>query len=113
MLVLYGIKNCDTCRKAARWLDENGFAHRFHDYRQDGLTRGQLEDFAGRLGWDRLLNRNSASWRALDGKRKAVSAHDDAITLMLDIPTLIKRPVLDTGDRLILGFKSGGYAGLL
>jgi arsenate reductase len=110
MIVLYGIKNCDTCRKAARWLDENAVTYRFHDYRQDGLTPGLLEAFADQLGWETLLNRSSASWRALSPEQKTVTERGQAMALMLAIPTLIKRPLLDTGSKLVLGFKAGSYA---
>ncbi|MDD1638598.1 MAG: ArsC family reductase [Methylococcaceae bacterium] len=112
MHTLYGIKNCDTVKKARQWLDQNGIAYQFHDFRADGLTPAQLNDFAARLDWNTLLNRSSTSWRQLSAEQQSDLTLEKAITLMLNTPTLIKRPILDTGDKLIIGFfaKDGGYA---
>lgn len=112
MHTLYGIKNCDTVKKARKWLDENGIAYQFHDFRTDGLSADLLQHFADHLDWDKLLNRSSTSWRQLSDEQKSDLNQDKAKQLMLDLPTLIKRPILDTGDTLILGFtaKDGGYA---
>lgn len=109
MHMLYGIKNCDTIKKARQWLDQNGIAYQFHDFRVDGLTPVQLNDFTARLDWNALLNRNSTSWRQLSAEQQSDLTPEKAIALMLDIPTLIKRPILDTGDKLIVGFKAGHY----
>lgn len=104
MTTLYGIKNCDTVKKARRLLDENGIAYRFHDFRADGLERATLERFAAGLGWETLLNRQSSTWRQLDESRKTGLELEQALALMLEQPTLIKRPVLDSGDgRLFIG----------
>jgi len=115
MYTLYGIKNCDTVKKARKWLDENGVAYRFHDFRIDGLTSEQLEHFAAHVDWNKLLNRSSTSWRQLSAEQQAGLSRDKALQLMLEIPTLIKRPVLDTGSQIILGFtaKDGGYTASL
>ena len=112
MHTLYGIKNCDTVKKARLWLDQNGIAYRFHDFRSDGLTPAQLNDFTARLDWNTLLNRSSTSWQQLSAKQQSDLTLEKAIALMLCTPTLIKRPILDTGDKLIIGFsaKDGGYA---
>jgi arsenate reductase len=112
MYTLYGIKNCDTVKKARKWLDDNGIAYRFHDFREDGLTMALLQHFAAHLDWSLLLNRSSTSWRQLSDEQKSDLSPDKAIQLMLNTPTLIKRPVLDTGGKLILGFtaRDGGYA---
>lgn len=109
MHTLYGIKNCDTVKKARQWLDKNGIAYRFHDFRVDGLTQTHLIEFTARKDWSLLLNRSSTSWRQLSAEQQADLSLDKAIALMLSIPTLIKRPVLDTGEQLIIGFKADHY----
>ncbi|MDA1342943.1 MAG: ArsC family reductase [Methyloglobulus sp.] len=109
MAVLYGIKNCDTVKKARNWLDNNGIAYQFHDYRADGLTPEQLQHFATSLGWKTLLNRSSTSWRQLSAEQKADLTEENALQLMLEIPTLIKRPILDIGSERLIGFKPDIY----
>lgn len=110
MHTLYGIKNCDTVKKARQWLDQNGIAYRFHDFRTDGLTPELLRHFTGRADWNMLLNRSSTSWRQLTAEQQGDPTLEKAARLMLDTPTLIKRPILDTGDKLIIGFKAGHYS---
>lgn len=109
MHTLYGIKNCDTVKKARLWLAQNGIAYQFHDFRADGLTPTQLDDFAARVDWNTLLNRSSTSWRQLSVGQQSDLTLEKAIALMLNTPTLIKRPILDTGDKLIIGFKADHY----
>lgn len=109
MIVLYGIKNCDTVKKARTWLDNNGIGYQFHDYRADGLTQEQLQHFAANLGWDVMLNHNSTSWRQLTAEQQADLTETKALELMLETPTLIKRPILDTGNELLIGFKPDIY----
>jgi arsenate reductase (glutaredoxin) len=109
MVVLYGIKNCDTVKKARTWLDNNSIAYQFHDFRADGLTQEQLQQFAADLGWNAMLNRSSTSWRQLAAEQQDGLTEAKAIQLMLDTPTLIKRPILDTGSELLIGFKSDIY----
>jgi arsenate reductase len=109
MIVLYGIKNCDTVKKARTWLDNNSIGYRFHDYRVDGLTPEQLQHFAAGLGWNAMLNRSSTSWRQLSTDQQADLTEDKALQLMLETPTLIKRPILDTGNDLLIGFKPDLY----
>ena len=113
MLVLYGIKNCDTVKKARTWLDTHGIDYQFHDYRVDGLSLEQLQGFADKLGWNAMLNRSSTSWRLLSAEQQDDLTEDKALRLMLEIPTLIKRPILDIGDKLLLGFKPDTYQTLL
>jgi arsenate reductase (glutaredoxin) len=113
MAVLYGIKNCDTVKKARTWLDTNGIDYQFYDYRVDGLTLEQLQGFADKLGWDAMLNRSSTSWRQLSAEQQDGLTENKALQLMLEIPTLIKRPILDIGDKLLLGFKPDTYQTLL
>ena len=109
-MVLYGIKNCDTCKKARTWLEQNGIEHRFHDFRVDGLSEALLIDFVKHLGWEKLLNKTSTSWRQLSHEHQADLNEVKVIQLMLVTPTLIKRPVLDTGEELLIGFKAEIYA---
>lgn len=108
---LYGIKNCDTIKKARRWLEEQGVAYRFHDYRADGLDEQLLRDFVARLGWEPLLNTRGTTWRKLDeAQRNACDNADAAIALMLEQPAMIKRPLLDDGKgHALLGFSSESY----
>jgi len=112
---LYGIKNCDTVKKARTWLDQNGISYRFHDFRTDGLTPELLQHFADGSDWTKLLNRSSTSWRQLSAEQQSDLTQEKAMQLMLTTPTLIKRPVLDTGNKLIIGYtaKDGGYAASL
>jgi len=114
MTTLYGIKNCDTVKKARNWLDQHGIAYSFHDFRVDGITPELLQHFAAHLDWNKLLNRSSTSWRQLSAEQQSDLTQEKALQLMLATPTLIKRPVLDVGDKLILGFsaKEDSYAGL-
>ncbi|MFC6671420.1 ArsC family reductase [Marinobacterium aestuariivivens] len=113
MICLYGIKNCDTIKKARKWLDEAGIEYRFHDYRVDGLARSQLEAWAAELGWEALLNRRGTTWRAQPDEVKNSIDEAGAIDLMLAQPAMIKRPLLDTGDARHLGFRADDYARLL
>jgi arsenate reductase len=112
MITLYGIKNCDTCKKARQALEQNGIEHCFHDFRADGLTPELLRHFIDRLGWEKLLNKSSTSWRQLSPEQQAGLTGDKAARLMLETPTLIKRPILDTGSTLHIGFKAGQYDSL-
>lgn len=109
MHTLYGIKNCDTVKKARAWLDKHGITYQFHDYRVDGLTSEQLQGFAASLGWDTMLNRSGTSWRQLDAEQQGGLTETTALQLMLEIPTLIKRPILDIGSELLIGFKPDIY----
>jgi len=109
VIILYGIPNCDTIRKARRWLAEAGIEYHFHDYRRDGLERATLQQWAGELGWENLLNRRGTTWRQLDEQQRASIDAEQAITLMLAQPALIKRPLLDTGKTRLLGFSSEQY----
>jgi arsenate reductase len=109
-VTIYGIKTCDTMKKARAWLDQYGIAYRFHDYRADGIDRAQLEKWAGEVGWETLLNRAGTTFRALPEADKQDLTARKAIALMLAQPAMIKRPVLDLGRRRIVGFKPDVYA---
>jgi arsenate reductase len=109
-VVIYGIKNCDTMKKARAWLDGHGVAYVFHDYKKEGIERARLEAWSREAGWETLLNRSGATFRALPDSAKQGLTQAKAIALMLEKPSMIKRPVLDVGGALIVGFKPESYA---
>jgi len=109
MYTLYGISNCNTVKKAKDWLDDNNIEYQFHDYRKQGLGIDLLNAFEAALGWEKLLNKQSTSWRKLNDEQKNNISKQTALQYMLDTPTLIKRPVLDTGEKMIVGFKADNY----
>lgn len=111
MLTMYGIKNCDTIKKARRWLEAHQIDYRFHDYRADGLDRAQLDTFIAELGWQALLNTRGTTWRKLDESlRNSIDNADAAAALMLEMPAIIKRPLLCAPGRLmLLGFSEASY----
>ena len=109
MITLYGISNCDTIKKARAWLSNNEIEYTFHDYRKQGLARDQLEAWADELGWESLLNRRGTTWRQLPESIRASVDRDQAISLMLEQPAMIKRPLLDLGQSRKLGFKDSDY----
>ena len=106
---LYGIPNCDTVKKARVWLDQHDRAFTFHDYKKAGIDRASLEGWVAEHGWEIVLNRNGTTFKALDAADKADLDAEKAIGLMLAQPSMIKRPVLDLGDRTIVGFKPPIY----
>jgi len=109
-IVIHGIKACDTMKKARDWLSTHGVAHDFHDYKVAGIDRAVLEDWSRRVGWELLLNRAGTTFRKLPEADRADLTEAKAIALMLASPSMIKRPVLDTGEALIVGFKPEVYA---
>ena len=106
---LYGIPNCDTMKKARVWLDQHGVAHVFHDYKKAGIDRASLERWVNEHGWETVLNRAGTTFRKLPDSDRANLDADKAVALMLAQPSMIKRPVLDLGDRRIVGFKPEIY----
>ncbi|WP_394374739.1 ArsC family reductase [Stutzerimonas frequens] len=112
-LRLYGIKACDTMKKARTWLDEHGQDYDFHDYKSAGIDRAHLEAWCNEHGWQTVLNRAGTTFRKLDDAAKADLDQARAIELMLAQPSMIKRPVLDLGDRTLIGFKPDLYAAAL
>ena len=106
---LYGIRNCDTMKKAWTWLDQHGVAYAFHDYKKAGIDRPTLQAWAGKVGWETLLNRSGTTFRALPDREKQDLTEAKAIDLMLAQPSMIKRPVLDLGGELLVGFKPEAY----
>ncbi len=115
MLTMYGIKNCDTIKKARRWLEANQIAYQFHDYRADGLDRERLNTFIAELGWEALLNTRGTTWRKLDETvRAGINNADAAAALMLEMPAIIKRPLLCApGQPMLLGFSELTYKKLV
>lgn len=112
-LCLYGIKACDTMKKARTWLDEHGQNYEFHDYKSAGIDRAHLEAWCNEHGWQTVLNRAGTTFRKVDDAAKADLDQARAIELMLAQPSMIKRPVLDLGDRTLIGFKPDLYAAAL
>ena len=107
---LYGIPNCDTVKKARTWLDQNGRAYTFHDYKKVGIDRATLQAWVATHGWETVLQRAGTTFRALPEAARTDLTADTAIALMLAQPSMIKRPVLDLGDRTLVGFKPEIYA---
>jgi len=112
MITIYGIKNCDTMKKAMRWLDEQGVEYQFHDYRKQGLDPKQLAAWEKELGWEILLNRRGQLWRKLPAEVRDAIDKASALQCMRENPGIIKRPLLDLGDRRVVGFKPDEYAAL-
>jgi Spx/MgsR family transcriptional regulator len=113
LITLYGIPNCDTVKKARAWLDARGTAYVFHDYKKAGIDRARLEAWVAELGWETLLNRAGTTFRKLADADRANLDAARAVQLMLAAPSMIKRPVLDTGGRRIVGFRPELYATLV
>ena len=109
-VTIYGIKNCDTMKKARAWLDKKGVAYDFHDYKTAGIDRGRLQTWAGKVGWEPLLNRAGTTFRKLPEAARQGLDSDKAVALMLAQPSMIKRPVLDIGGKLLVGFQPEQYA---
>jgi Spx/MgsR family transcriptional regulator len=112
-ITLYGIKNCDSVKKARAWLDGRQISYRFHDYRVDGLEAALLQHFIDKLGLDAVLNQRSSSWRQLSDAQKSGLTPEKALHLTLQTPTLIKRPILQIGPQLLIGFNPDQYAATL
>ena len=109
MITIYGIKNCDTMKKARAWLDTRGVTYAFHDYKASGIERGRLEGWCRELGWEALLNKAGTTFRKLDDADKEGLNAKKAMALMLAQPSMIKRPVLDLDGKLLVGFKPEIY----
>lgn len=109
-IVVYGIHNCATVKKARRWLDDQGIAHRFHDFRSDGLEPECLARWLDEPGWELLINRRGTTWRQLEPKIRDRISAATAAELLLAHPTLIRRPVLEQAGRVYLGFSPEAYA---
>jgi Spx/MgsR family transcriptional regulator len=111
-VTIYGIKNCDTMKKAFTWLGAHGVAYDFYDYKQAGITTAQLAQWCGAAGWQTVLNRAGTTFRKLADADKQALTQDKAIALMAAQPSMIKRPILDADGKLEIGFKPERYAAL-
>jgi len=109
LATIYGIRNCDTVKKARAWLDRHGVEYRFHDYKVEGIDAGRLERWCDELGWEALLNRAGTTFRNLPPSQKESLDEKRAMTLMLAQPSIIRRPVLELNGRLVVGFKPELY----
>ena len=108
-VTIYGIKNCDTMKKARAWLDGRKVAYDFHDYKAVGIDRGRLEAWAKSVGWEKLLNRAGTTFKKLPEAEREGITETKAVALMLAQPSMIRRPVLDIGGKLLVGFKADEY----
>lgn len=111
--ILYGIKACDTMKKARTWLEEKAIGYDFHDYKTQGIDRDSLNRWCAEHGWETILNRAGTTFRKLDDAQKADLDQAKAVELMLAQPSMIKRPVLDLGGKTLVGFKPDLYAAAL
>ena len=113
MVKIYGIKNCDTMKKARAWLDERGVSYAFHDYKSAGIERDVLDGWIRQVGWETLLNRAGTTFRSLPDDKKEGLNEKKAVALMLAQPSMIKRPVLIAGKTMLVGFKPESYQALV
>lgn len=109
MITLYGIPNCDTMKKARKWLAEQGVDYQFHDFKKQGLTRKQLETWEKAVGWETLLNRRGMMWRKVPKEIQVSVDKAKALDLLMETPSMIKRPVLDLDGNIHVGFKAEDY----
>jgi arsenate reductase len=109
-ITIYGIKNCDTMKKARAWLDSHGVSYDFHDYKSEGIAKDKLKQWSEEVGWETLLNRAGTTFRKLPDGEKEDLNEKKALALMLEQPSMIKRPVLDLGGKRLVGFKPDVYA---
>lgn len=112
MTLIYGIKNCDTMKKAMTWLTQNNIEFQFHDYRKDGLEAEQLKQWIKDLGWESIINKRGTTWRALDDETKSTMNDEKALAHALAQPAMIKRPLLIEQGKITLGFKAAEYQAL-
>ena len=112
MTTVYGIKNCDTVKKALQWLQQQGADYRFHDFRVDGLSEELVAAWRQQVDWQTLVNKRSTTWKKLDDDTKETLNGDTVTELLLAHPTLIKRPVMEHGGKVTIGFKASEYEAL-
>lgn len=108
-VTLYGIKNCDTVKKARKWLDANSVPYTFHDFRVDGIDKTLVNNFLKQISLETLINKRGTTWRKLSDEEKEIKNKTQAVTLMIENPTIIKRPVLDANKKLAIGFSEESY----
>ncbi|MBL3590886.1 MAG: ArsC family reductase [gamma proteobacterium endosymbiont of Lamellibrachia anaximandri] len=109
MTTIYGIPNCDTMKKARKWLDDQGIDYHFHNFKKEGLDETLLLQWIEAVGWEKLLNKRGMMWRKLDQEARDNIDESSAIRIMLETPSIIKRPVLDDGNEMHVGFSEAGY----
>lgn len=110
MVTIYGIKNCSTMKQAFAWCDAHGIEFDFHDYKKQGVDRARLVQWCRHLGWKSLLNTRGTTWRKLPPAQQDIATQSQAVALMLEYPSLIKRPVVETGTQLLVGFDPQMFA---
>lgn len=111
-ITMYGIPNCDTIKKAKKWLDAESIDYQFHDYRKQGIDTKMVETFCQQLGWENVLNKRGTTYRQLPQEQKDNLTQDNVIALLVEQPAMIKRPILVSGDEYHIGFKADQYAAL-
>jgi len=111
-ITMYGIPNCDTIKKARKWLEAQGVDYQFHDYRKDGVNADLVSEFCQALGWENVLNKRGTTYRQLTQEQKDSLDQDNAIPLLVEQPAMIKRPVLRVDGQIHIGFKAEQYASL-
>ena len=112
-MIMYGIHNCDSIKKAKAFLDSNNVSYEFHDYKKQGVSPELLRHWCKSFGYENVLNRRGTTWRKLDAETQATINEETAILLMQELPSMIKRPLLDTGKKLVIGFDQSEYESLL
>ncbi len=110
---VYGIRNCDTMKKAFAWLEARGIAYEFHDYKKDGVPPGKLKDWAGRAGWEKLANTRGPTWRKIPETQRDRLTEARVLALLQEHSSAIKRPVVEAGAKLLVGFDPGEFAAVL
>ena len=111
-MIIYGISNCDTVKKAKNWLDSQNIDYQFHDFRKDGINKDIIYGWLNNVAWDKILNKRSTSWRNLDASTQQAINATNVVDLLVENPTLIKRPVMDVNDIITVGFNSDTYQGI-
>ena len=109
MITIYGIRNCDTMKKAMKWLDANSIVYTFHDYKKSGIDTTTLSSWADALSWEVLVNKRGTTWRQLDDKTKEATHEKNVAALLCEHPAMIKRPILKQNKSLTLGFSKDNY----
>ena len=112
-ITMYGIRSCDTVKRARAWLEGRGIDYRFHDYKAAGVDLDRLRNWCEQVGWETLVNRSGTTFRKLPEREKQLLSEEQAMRLMLAQPSLIRRPVLEAGRSLVVGFVPGAYEELL
>lgn len=112
-VTLYGIKNCDTVKKARKWLDANSVPYTFHDFRVDGINKTLVNNFLKHVDTETLINKRGTTWRKLSDEEKEIKTKAQAVELMIENPTIIKRPVLDVNKTITVGFSDESYKSLI